>query len=372
MISNLHSARAPSSAGIRVDSASKRYLEFRRGTAGTRLLVEFGLEREVPLPQLLKGSQLNIEHLADPGMEISVLQELRVMKNLLAALRGVPALGLEVGKRYRLSNFGIWGYALMTCATCRDALEMASRYVPLTYALSPIRQELLNDQVVFQFPEPDLSPALRRFAVERAMAGVATVLQQLIGPNWRLHAFDLKAEKGRAQNPAANAASFGGIAPNFRGTSYRLAFDSAYLDQALPLADATTFAQCERMCAQLVERRRTHLGAAQTVEQLMQLASGSELPTLETYARLVNASPRTLKRRLHLEGTSFRALRAKVRSQQAITLVGETTLALTTIAQRLGYADLSSFSQTFKRWFGMSPAAFRAGHLERGSSAGPT
>ncbi|OJA24332.1 hypothetical protein BGV47_31550 [Burkholderia ubonensis] len=60
-------------------------------------------------------------------------------------------------------------------------------------------------------------------------------------------------------------------------------------------------------------------------------------------ARLMNTSARKLKRRLLDEGTTFRAL------------LGDERPTLTEVAERLGFSDLSSFSQAFKRWYGVAP-----------------
>jgi AraC-like DNA-binding protein len=76
-------------------------------------------------------------------------------------------------------------------------------------------------------------------------------------------------------------------------------------------------------------------------------------------ARLMNTSERTLKRRLHDEGTTFRALLAESRGAMAEALLREGELALGEIAERLGFADLSTFSQAFKRWYGVAPSTFR-------------
>ena len=64
-------------------------------------------------------------------------------------------------------------------------------------------------------------------------------------------------------------------------------------------------------------------------------------------ARLMNTAPRTLKRRLQEEGTTFRALLAQARGAMAETLLGDARLSLAEVAERLGFSDLSSFSQAF-------------------------
>ncbi len=62
----------------------------------------------------------------------------------------------------------------------------------------------------------------------------------------------------------------------------------------------------------------------------------------------------TVKRRLQAEGTTLRALG---RGPQAEALPAEDAL---TIAGQLGFSDLSSFSQSFKRWTGISPSRYRS------------
>lgn len=84
-------------------------------------------------------------------------------------------------------------------------------------------------------------------------------------------------------------------------------------------------------------------------------------------ARMLNTSERTLKRRLQQEGTSFRAQVAAAQASAAAELIRLPALSATAIAERLGHADLSTFSQAFKRWHGVSPDAFRRGGSRSGS-----
>ena len=58
---------------------------------------------------------------------------------------------------------------------------------------------------------------------------------------------------------------------------------------------------------------------------------------------------------------SYRSILAATQANDAVELLSDKSLSITEIAERLGYADLSTFSQAFKRWHGVSPAAFRRG-----------
>ena len=70
-------------------------------------------------------------------------------------------------------------------------------------------------------------------------------------------------------------------------------------------------------------------------------------------------SERTLRHQLAQEGTSYRALLDEIRERLAEELLITQGLPVTEIAHRLGYVEVSSFSQAFRRWKGMSPRAFR-------------
>jgi AraC-like DNA-binding protein len=77
-------------------------------------------------------------------------------------------------------------------------------------------------------------------------------------------------------------------------------------------------------------------------------------------ALTLGLNERTLQRKLKDEGTSFRDLQEQVRSSLAVNYMREPQFRLTDIAEMLGYSDLSVFSRSFKRWFGISPQKWRA------------
>lgn len=58
-------------------------------------------------------------------------------------------------------------------------------------------------------------------------------------------------------------------------------------------------------------------------------------------------------------GMSPRRFLSELKLNEAKTLIRQPELALSEIAQRLGYAHLSHFSRQFKRWTGMSPLEYR-------------
>ena len=214
--------------------------------------------------------------------------------------------------------------------------------------------------MLLTFGPPNLSADMRRFHVESDMAGAASMLAEIGGPDFELTTFHLKSGRGRLYSSPPFVTPLAGTVPRFDADEYSLSFKRIHLARRLPNANSSTVAMCEQLCAQLIEKRRVRLGTTTTLIREYLTASASHaLPSLATFARLTNTSERTLKRRLLQEGTSMRVIAAEYRAAAAAELVCNPALTLTMIAERLGYADLSSFSQAFKRWHGVPPARFR-------------
>jgi AraC-like DNA-binding protein len=86
---------------------------------------------------------------------------------------------------------------------------------------------------------------------------------------------------------------------------------------------------------------------------------------MDSVARQLVMSPRTLRRRLEAEGTSYRALVDEVRQALAEEMLATGALTVEDVAIRLGYAEASSFIYAFKRWKGTTPAAYARGDRGR-------
>lgn len=337
---------------------SMSFWDFKRGTASVQLLLAFGLERGMSSEALLRGTRLLTESLSDPNVEVLASQELRLIENLLQQLQGPSELGLEVGLRYHLATHGIWGYGLMSSPTVRDAVTLALRFLPLTAAFTPITYHEEGAYGVLSFGEPELDEDLKRFVVARDMAASAMVMQELVGPEF----FATRVSLCSTTKPAAKGASVLsrslGVEPQYAAKSNVIVFEHAFMDRPLLQANQHTVSMCEQLCNELLERRRARSGTATVVREYLSVP-GAVLPNLTAMARLTNTSERTLKRHLKEEGTSFRVMLEEVRRTRVKELLGDQSLSMTTIAERLGFSDASSFSQSFKRWFGVAPNAYR-------------
>lgn len=85
----------------------------------------------------------------------------------------------------------------------------------------------------------------------------------------------------------------------------------------------------------------------------------SSAGSLADIAHAMHLSPRTLHRRLEIEGSNFQVIKDALRRDLAIERLGKTRQGLTTIAAELGFADTAAFYRAFVRWTGQAPSHYR-------------
>ena len=145
----------------------------------------------------------------------------------------------------------------------------------------------------------------------------------------------------------------------FSQPANRAVFDRALLDAPLAQADPDALRLARIQCERELER----LGPQPGFSARVRVALGAcerELPSIEVVARELATSPRTLKRKLAEEGTSFSELVDGVQLARAVALL-RSNLNVDEVADRIGYSDAANFTRAFRRWTGKSPSEYRKG-----------
>lgn len=298
---------------------------FARSVAGVAVLVGYAVEVGIPAREALAGTGLAAGDLADPDQVVTADQELRVVRNLIAA--GCGDAGSAVGRRYHVSTFGIAGYALISSRTLLDALNFVLRFLDLTFIFAIPSVRVDGDRVVLEFDVDSLPADVREFLAQRDLAAVAAVTDEVLASHLPIL-----------------------VSADWR----RLSFPVSDLDRELPQANPATRALCENLCADLASQRRDGSGLAQQVRIVLAQRLSFD-PTMPGVAAALVLSERTLRRRLADSGTSFQQLLDEVRASLAGRLLASGTLSVEEIALRLGYAEASSFISAHKRWHGSTP-----------------
>ena len=117
--------------------------------------------------------------------------------------------------------------------------------------------------------------------------------------------------------------------------------------------------------ADLPRSRHGRRPLTEEVQRTLRVKLIRDTCTSDMVASLYAVSRRTLHRHLKAEGGTFRQVANEVRCEIACTLLAETDLTLSQIAEILNYSEVSAFSRAFRRWAGQPPSVWRSSHRAR-------
>lgn len=337
-----------SAMGLSMDTS------FQHPVAISQVMVNFAARYGVDAQTCLLGTGISEAQLRDADALIAREQEMRLIENLMLALPDVPALGFELGLRYNVATFGIWGFALRTSRNLREALQRALRYLPLSTAYCQLAIFCDQHEYGISADTSAIPHHLRQFLLERDTATAINLFDELALSGLRVLRLEFQ---GKPPAHAERIEALSGIAPHYECSRNAIVLRRQDAELSLPMYDVHLVRLLEEQCRAQLERRQV-AGITGQVRQLL-LGSTGLVASLEDVASQLAMAPRSLRRRLAEEGTSFRNLVDAERGQLAGQLLENTQMKLEEMALQLGYGDTASFTRAFRRWFGQSPSEYR-------------
>lgn len=317
-------------------------------------LIELVGRWNVAPEELTKG--LDLGDLQAPTTRVDLLKMRRLISRAMR-MTGEPALGFHMGMQMRLSWHGFLGFAAMTAGSVREALELAEKFGGTrTTAFGLEAHEEGGTASLLLVEYVPLDP-LREFVTLALFVGLVRIGQDLTGE-------PLTGMADVAFPEPDYFERFAHLLPGvvrFGQPQSRLVFSSGILDLPLITADpvATRLAreQCERELQSVSQEVRQDPFVSRA-RQLMKAESRGFL-SAEQLSDALAVSPRTLKRKLADQGTSYSELLEHLRLQRSMLLLENAELSVQEVADRVGYSDTANFTRAFKRWTGVTPQAFR-------------
>jgi AraC-like DNA-binding protein len=277
----------------------------------------------------------------------------------IATVTGDPHFGLDLGQSMTEAHYNFAGPLLSTQTQASRAIDLFLQLRRSILGGPSWRAEEVDGEV-------RVGHALRRDDLghrAEAALGISVAYHAAIrfwgawaAPSLRVE-FTFPAEGAEARYRAM----FGGRV-TFDAPLNALYFPVELLHYTRPAADAELAA---RLSAYAYERYLPVPGDQSWEHRVRSVLvnakslAGLELPGV---AKQCKVSPRTLRRRLAAESTSFSAVREHVRLERAAELLATGRDSVDTIAKLLGYTEVNSFRRVFKKWSGRTPTTYREEH----------
>jgi AraC-like DNA-binding protein len=296
--------------------------------------------------QLVRDSEVPDWALVGDKAMISSRYSLR-MWELAARAMEDPELPLTVVNRHAVGDLDLYDYLFATAGTLREGLAVSSNYLYMMTTNGQLRVEAETDtETIYSYSyiqaggraeELYLQFSVAVFCARAAAATGRPVIPVRVGfahPAPRRHRAFIETFGTRQVDFGAPATTFTlrnrDLDQPMLGADPALAaILASYAETLPPPHPATWHDHFRQRLAQEVER-------------------GS--PSLDTLARRLVVSPRTLQRRLAEHGTTWRAELEFVRCQRARQARRAGAADMTQLASHLGYADPRSARRFLRRW----------------------
>ncbi|MBS0960999.1 AraC-like transcriptional regulator QhpR [Acetobacter thailandicus] len=274
-------------------------------------------------------------------------------------------IGLRFGQQFMPRQLGLVGYVALCSATVEEAVRNLAACFGYHQSRTFTGLAETDDDFTLEYMITDPAIQDRRQDAELTLGMFCNILRAGLGPEWqpRLVRFaHAQPEQATAHRDAFQADIRFGCATN------ALVFSSKGLSAPMPGADPILL-DVVRSSLQALGRAEAAAQIAQPAdsklslkEQVMQHLQGL-LPhgafELNEVAQSMSLPAWTLQRRLSQFDLSYSTLLEETRQRAALHLLSLSHVDVSEIAARLGYAETSAFSRAFRRWFGVSPRAWR-------------
>jgi AraC-like DNA-binding protein len=323
------------------------------------LAAELGAEG-ASVRDLFARTGVDAAQLEDAHARISHRQRLAIYRNA-KRLAKRSDIGLLAGARQRLSDYGIYGYAMVSSRTFGDALLFSLDHV--TMAGPAVRQISFRIEggttAILRSHGLDALGDLLPFAAEFWRSSMSSLFSRVLESP-----FPTKRMIFPFSAPVhwRNYERLFNCPIDFDADRMEWHFDAKVLDVPCPNANPITAKICQQVCDVIMSERPGESGLVRRIRTAC-LNSSDRFPTAAEIANEVGLSLRTFHRRLAEDGLSYQFIVDEMRRSLATELLENTHMGIDQVAERVGFADATSFRKAFKKWTDRAPSDFR--HPER-------
>jgi AraC-like DNA-binding protein len=267
-------------------------------------------------------------------------------------------VGLLAGRLWHLSDLGLVGDVMRNCATLGEALRTLTfwQYQNSESAVVFLREGSGVVDFGCAIYESGMD-GVDQFA-DTYLAAAFNFLRELCGREWAPTEVFLPHVQPSDCTQYRNLFK---TQPHFNSEFCALRFPARWMDKAIEGADPQRLRRARGRI-----QKATHPTVVQQVVRALRILMLDGRSSGDEVARMLSLHRRTLNRRLRALDTTFQRVLDQVRLDVAQQLLRCSDISLDDLAAALGYAGVSPFMRTFKRWTGVTPTQWRrAARLHR-------
>lgn len=305
------------------------------------------------LRQASDAAMLDIEAIEDQDCFIPHLT-MTTFADAVAKLSGEEDFGLLLAPHLTLANYGCWGDFVLGAHTLSAAIERAIATIGFHSKGDALSIAVSNGQARLSYTSAAKGQNGYRHVACGAAGVVLSLCRSFLPADWRPQSIELDIAAPRRARIFEDMFRCPVI---FGAPRVTICFDAGYLCHGPPRRSSAL------LTVEDLARARVECHKLDGLKDIIAQQIWSQVLTgkvsIESAARSLDTSVRTLQRELNREGTDFRALANAMRSRRAMELLNQTDASITQISMSLGYSAPAHFARAFRRATGTSPQEFR-------------
>ncbi len=267
--------------------------------------------------------------------------------------------GLHLAQQSNPREAGLLFYVVSAAKNFGEAWTLFARYCRIVNESARLKISRQPESVVVEISFVGIPRHRARQITEFQFAVVLRIFRELTGRDIR----PIRVACAHVRNADLREIQRAfGCPVEFGAPSDQLEFSNETFALPLVTGDPHLLETLRPFCDEAARARHTASGSIRaSVETEVQRLLPHGRANVETVAKGLALSVRTLSRKLSGEGTTFAEVVDELRRSLALEYLREPSFTLSQIAWLLGYESPTSFTHAFKRWTGRSPSAARKG-----------
>jgi AraC-like DNA-binding protein len=316
--------------------------EFVRGAFGERVL-----------RKAHRAAMLDFELIEDSDCFIPQ-RTMATFAETVARMAGEEHFGLKLAPHSTITHFGAWGEYLLAAPTLGAAVRRAAATMDFHARGDGMSLDIAEDLARINYASAARGMSGYPHVAWGTIGAIISLCKSYLPAAWRPHRIEVDLPVPRRQaifdDTFQCPVVFG--AP---GLALWLAAGNLRCAAHRPSGTLLTVGDLAR--ARSAIPRINGLEGVVAHQVWAQVLTGSV--SIESTARALDTSVRTLQRELRREGVEFRTLVNTLRGRRAAELLRQTDASVTQISMALGYAAPAHFARAFRKVMGIGPGEFR-------------
>ncbi|MBV1920717.1 MAG: AraC family transcriptional regulator [Pseudomonadales bacterium] len=284
-----------------------------------------------------------------------------VMDALICRRNRREVLSISYGESINLESFPEFSIFLKTCGSVKSATKVLEWVGPLIF--SGLSFEIIESNNVIKLRgscDTKYTELQSAFILEASFAAIHRAGNTLLGNKYKEQIIRFGH---RISHPPSMYKQYFGCEIEAGNEFSEMVFEKSVFEQIIPGGFPLICMESEKKIFDKLDARNNNVEFIERLKSHLLDTSHTNNNSLESASIYFDINPRTVQRRLHFLGTTFRELQAESKLYRAKELLLDRNNSLENIGETLCFSDRRSFSRAFYKWEGITPTEYRQKHL---------